>query len=145
MLLSPIVLKIRNQDTVFGPYIGGSADLAKAMQYSLNKEAAFVIQLAETVTPNNYDNSINQTITERFAVVVALDNGTSDRDKLGLIAYDRLELIRNQLFRALLGWQMPNLDYSGPKTKIQFLVLISAGLLILQKQCNTHLIKKQLL
>jgi hypothetical protein len=87
------------------------------MQYSLNKEAAFVIQLAETVTPNNYDNSINQTITERFAVVVALDNGTSDRDKLGLIAYDRLELIRNQLFRALLGWQMPNLDYSGPKTE----------------------------
>ena len=116
MLLSPIILKIRAQETEFGNYIGGSADLANAMEYTLVKEAAFVIQLAESVTPNNYDNSINQTITERFAVVVALDNGTTDKDKLGLIAYDRLELIRSQLFKALLGWQMPCTNNAGPKT-----------------------------
>lgn len=119
MQLSPIVLKIRAQETEFGNYIGGAAELALAMEYSLTKEAAFVIQLAETATPNDYDSTINQKISERFAVVVALDNGTSDRDKMGLIAYDRLQGIRTELFGAILGWQMPGaeglIEYSGGK------------------------------
>jgi len=119
MLLSPIILKIRAQETEFKNYVGGSADLANAMEYSLTKEAAFVIQLAETASANNYDSSINQKITERFAVVVALDNGTSNKDKLGLIAYDRLAGIRTELFSAILGWQMTDteslVEYSGGK------------------------------
>ncbi len=119
MLLSPIVIKLRDAETDFGRYIGGSADLVKAMDYSLTKEAAFVIQLAETASTNNYDNSISQLISERFAVVVALDNGSSDKDKLGIIAYDRLQGIRTQLFKAILGWQIPAAEsitsYSGGK------------------------------
>ena len=125
MLLSPIVIKIRAAETMFGNFVGGSAQLAQAMEYSLVKEAAFVIQLSEIASSNNYDNSINQTIAEKFAVVVALDNGTSDKDKLGLIAYDRLELIRSQLFGALLAWQMPAVDNAGPKP--ESLVSYSGG------------------
>ena len=119
MLLSPIILKIRAGETEFNNYIGGAAELALAMEYSLTKEAGFVIQLAETASANDYDSTINQKISERFAVVVALDNGTSDRDKMGLIAYDRLAGIRAEIFSAILGWQIPGTEsivsYSGGK------------------------------
>jgi hypothetical protein len=119
MKLSPIILRLRAQETIFNNYIGGAAQLAQAMEFSLSGEAAFVIQLAETATANTYDNSINQKISERFAVVVALDNGTSDRDKTGLIAFDKLQDIRAQIFSAILGWQIPGtesiIEYSAGK------------------------------
>ena len=119
MKLAPIILRLRAQQTEFGNYIGGAAQLAQAMEYSLVNEAAFVIQLAETASANSYDNSINQKISERFAVVVALDNGTSDKDKTGLIAYDRLYNIRLEIFSAILGWQVPDaesiISYSAGK------------------------------
>ena len=122
MKLAPIILKLRTAETSFGNYIGGSADLANAMKYTLQKEAAFVVQLAETATSNDYDNSINQVISERFAVIVGLDNGTSDKEKLGLIAYDKLYNIRAELFRAILGWQIPDTEsivsYSSGKVVI---------------------------
>jgi hypothetical protein len=41
---------------------------------------------------------------------VALDNGTSDKDKVGLIAYDKLADIRAEIFSAILGWQIPGTE-----------------------------------
>jgi hypothetical protein len=110
MKVGPIVLKLRLQNTRFENRIGGAAELAAAMTYTLQKEMAFVVQMAETTSANNYDAGINQVINERFAVIVALDNAISDKDKLGLTAYDTLFDIRAEIFHAILGWQMPDAE-----------------------------------
>jgi len=104
--LGPLVLKIRLAETRFENRIGGAAELALAMTYTLQKEMAFVVQMAETAGQNKYDSGINQLITERFAVIVAINNASSDKDKLGLTAYDSLYEIRAEIFKAILGWQM---------------------------------------
>jgi len=56
------------------------------------------------------DSGINQKITERFGVVVMLDNAPTQKDKTGLTAYDSLFEIRTELFTALLGWQIPGTE-----------------------------------
>ena len=106
MKIGPVVLKLRLAETRFENRIGGAAELALAMTYTLQKEMAFVVQMAETAGTNRLDSGISQLITERFAVIVALDNATSDRDKMGLTAYDTLFDIRAEIFKALLGWQI---------------------------------------
>jgi hypothetical protein len=115
MRIGPIALKLRAAETRFGDYVFGAAELATALEYTLKAEAAFVVQLAETASPNVNDNSINQKITERFAVIVALDNGTSEKGKTGLIAYDKLYEVRAQILKAILGWQM-----SGTESLIEY-------------------------
>ena len=95
MQIGQIALKIRLADTRFNNRVFGAAELALALEYTLKKESAFIIPLAETAKANNMDSGINQTITERFAIVVAIDNGSSDRDKVGLVK----KLILEQLER----------------------------------------------
>jgi len=119
MKIGPIVLRLRLCDTRFTNYIAGAAELSYALQGSLQKEMAFVIQLSETVEPNKLDSGISQIITERFGVIVALDNSQEQKDKTGLTAYDQLYEVRQELFEALLGWQMEGMDslvsYAGGK------------------------------
>jgi len=117
MKIGPIVLKIRLAETRFTNNVFGAAELAMAQEYTLLPESAFVIPLSETTKPNNMDTGINQVITERFAVVVALDNGSSDSDKVGLKAYDVLNDVRSEIFSAVLGWQIDGaesvISYAG--------------------------------
>lgn len=119
MQIGPIALKLRLAETRFGNNIFGAAELAYALEYTLKQDCAFVIQLGETASTNQYDGAINQKITERFGVIVALDNGSSDKGKTGLIAYDKLFDIRAQIFKAILGWQMSGtespISYGGGK------------------------------
>ena len=119
MQIGPIALKLRLQETMFGNNIFGSAELAQALEYTLKQDCAFVVQLGEAVSGNAYDGSINQKITEKFGIIVALDNGTSERGKTGLIAYDKLYEARAQIFKAILGWQMTGaesiIEYAGGK------------------------------
>lgn len=110
MRLGPIALKLRLAETRFENRIFGVAELALALEYTLTKESAFVIQLNETASANTMDNSINQKIGERFAVIVALANDISDKDKVGLTAYDSLFAVRAELLAALLGWQIPGTE-----------------------------------
>lgn len=117
MRLGLIVTKLRLANTTFGNYIGGAAELALAIRNTLQQDSAFVIPLAESADPNQTDSTINQTITERFGVVVALANDSKQSDKLGLTAYDRLHDIRSELFRALVGTLLLDsksyIDYRG--------------------------------
>lgn len=106
MKLGPIVLKLRLAETRFENRIAGAGELAFALKGALQAEMAFVVQLNETASPNTLDSSISQKITERFGIVVMLQNDISQKDKTGLTAYDSLFEIRTQLFSALLGWQM---------------------------------------
>lgn len=110
MKIGPIVLKLRMASTRFGDFIAGAAELAYALSGTLTKEVAFVIPLTETAKANNLDSGINQLITERFGIIVALDNATTDKDKTGLTAYDTLHDIRTEIFGAILGWQIPGTE-----------------------------------
>lgn len=120
MKLQPIVLKLRVAETRFNNKIAGAAQLALAMTNTLYEEMAFVIQLSEVASRKEYDSGINQKITERFAIVVALKNDTESTDKTGIIANDLLFTVRAQLWKALLGWQMDEgeeslIYYSGSR------------------------------
>ena len=107
MQLGLIALRIRQADiSAFGTRVYGSGELAKALEFTLEKEAAFVIPLGEVATANDEDGSINQVVTERFGVVFALKNDNEVQEKLGLTAYDRLHALRAELFSGLLGWQI---------------------------------------
>jgi len=106
MKLGPIVLRLRLANTRFGNFIGGSAEMALAMQQTLTRDMAFVIPLADNAAENMYDAGINQKIYERFGVIVALKNDTDNLDQLGLTAYDQLDDVRNELFGAILGLDM---------------------------------------
>lgn len=106
MKLSPVVLKLRLADTRFGNRIAGTAQIEEAFRNTTQPDMAFVTQLNEEADRNKYDSTISQIITERFGIVVALANDSSDKDKTGLTAYDSLYTVRSQLFSTLLGWQM---------------------------------------
>ena len=72
MKLSPIVLKIRTANTRFSNRVAGAAEMELALAHTLKQDTAFVIQLSESTPLNAYDGTINQKITETFAVVVGL-------------------------------------------------------------------------
>jgi hypothetical protein len=104
MRLGEIVLRIRSYKTHFGNFIGGAIELDTAIKNTLKKDMAFVIPLIDEVGKNQYDTSFNQRLTERFGVIVALANDTSQSDKLGFLAYDQMHDIRGELIKALCGW-----------------------------------------
>jgi len=114
MRLAPIVMRLRLSNTRFGNNIGGSAELDIALKNTLKRDVAFVIPLADAPSPNILDPSIQQDLMERFGVVVAIATDDSQKDKLGIRAYDLLHDVRNQLFRSLLGWDI------GAETLIEY-------------------------
>jgi len=117
MKIGPIALKLRLEETRFENRVFGTAQLAQALEYTLLKESAFVVQLNETANANTLDNGTSQKINEQFGVIVALDNGSTDSDKAGLVAYDKLYDVRAEIFKAILGWQIPGtenlISYAG--------------------------------
>lgn len=110
MRLSAVALKLRVDDTSFENRIGGSAALDLALDSTLAVEMVFVIPLLESAGPNEYPNHINQVITERFGLVVALKMDEDLTDKTGIQAFDRLHDIRQEFFDSLLGWEMPGAE-----------------------------------
>ena len=105
MRLGKIALKLRMADTRFKTRVGGSAELALALAGTLDDEMAFVIPISEACPENSWDSGINQKVTERFAVVVAVYNDSDAKDKLGIVSYDSLHEIRKEVWGAILGWQ----------------------------------------
>ena len=112
MKLSPIIAQLKTSTTRFNSNIGGAAHLMAAQTETYSVDRAFVVQLAETATPNDQDVGLNQTITNTFAVMVALDNRI---DKRGQAAHDELATTRTQLFSSILNWSPP-----GSSRPIQF-------------------------
>lgn len=96
--------------TRFGQRVAGAVDLGVVNPTTLNDEIAYVIPLNESASPNTYDNNINQVITEQFGVVVAIRNDRKQSDKTGIISGDLLHSVRDEIFSALLGWEIPITD-----------------------------------
>jgi len=110
MRLAPIILRLRVAKTRFASNIFGAAELDKAMQATLLKQMAFVIPLTERTEKNKVEGAIDQYLVERFGVIVALQNDTSQADKTGLTAYDALHDVRSELFRAILNVWMKDME-----------------------------------
>ncbi|MCK5600433.1 hypothetical protein KAR91_01085 [Candidatus Pacearchaeota archaeon] len=119
MRLTAIVLKLRVAKTRFKNFIGGAAELNLAMKYTLKRNMCFVVPVDDTVEENRMDNAINQSIKETFGVIVALQNDAQQTERLGSISYDQIHDIRNELFKALIGWNTPEAEgtiyYAGGK------------------------------
>lgn len=86
--------------------VAGAAELDIAVRGTLKKNMMFVVPIAEDSGESQYDSGINQLFTERFAIVVAIANDISDKERTGVRAYDQLHEIRSDIFRAILGWQI---------------------------------------
>ena len=103
MKLSPIVLLLREAKTDFGTEIAGAAEFNTIQKDTLTVDTAYVIQTTDVALPNKTQGTVEQRITEGFGVVVAIRNDTSQADKTGLLAYDRLHAIRKQFWNVLVG------------------------------------------
>lgn len=118
MKIGPIVLKLRLANTHFKNNIGGVVDLQTALNYSINNDTAFVFPLNDDAGDNSEDNSVNQLITERFAVLVVLKSDLTSKDKLGLGTYDLIHDIKTDICYELvgldLGYESP-IRYSGSR------------------------------
>lgn len=111
MRLSPIVLKLRLANTdAFESRVTGVADLATAFMATLTGETAFVIPMSDVAEDNRNDTGLNQKLDERFGVVLALKNDTSQADQLGVGAFDRIHDIRADIWKAILGWIVPGTE-----------------------------------
>lgn len=106
MILGAIALKLRTATTDFENRIAGVAELDMAIRNTLKNEMAFVIPLVDDAVGNTIESSTEQKMIERFGVITAIATDTSQKDKTGLTAYDRLHDIRNQIFKPLIGWDM---------------------------------------
>jgi hypothetical protein len=110
MKLGYVVLQLRIKETRFEDRIGGAAALQMALDSTLLDEMMFVIQLSDDTPPNEYDSSINQLVAEKFGVIVALKMDEDPTDETGIKAFDKLHDVREEIFGALLGWQMPGAE-----------------------------------
>ena len=111
MKLAPIVLLLRASGTVFGDHIAGAAEFSAVKADTLEEDTAYVLPIPEVALPNTTDGEVIQKLLEGFGVVVAIRNDTSQADKTGILAYDRLNDIRTQLFGTLIGLNLgPALD-----------------------------------
>lgn len=111
MKLSEIIFALRAGNTYFKSLVGGAAEFSNVQVNTLKKDVAFVIPLGEDTIENELDNSISQTIKERFGVICAVKNDTDSDDKAGIIAYDKLHDIRADLLKVLV-----NLDLGYERT-----------------------------
>ena len=113
MQLGRIVLRLRAITTSFGNNVFGAAELALAVNNTLtaNEPVAFVIPLEDDAPANVMDPYTSQVMIERFAVIVAVRADYPGDDETGLIAFDSLHTMRDELFAALVGL---DLGYEGP-------------------------------
>lgn len=108
MRLGQIVLRLRSVTELFTNRVGGVAEYAFARENTLRNEMAFVIPIQESAPINEYDNTIQQRLTEQFGVVVAVKNDTDYKDKTGFTAYNSLHDMRADIFKAYLGYDAQN-------------------------------------
>jgi hypothetical protein len=107
MIYGGIIKRLREQAPMFERRVGGTAQfesLSKEDSVDLKMPYGFVVPLYETAEPRA-NMADNQRVTEKFAIIVAVDNSTERKDGLGLIAMDLMMVIRQELFDAMLPWE----------------------------------------
>lgn len=109
MNLNIVIAQLRQRAPLFaGGTVAGAAKFEILPEAAnLRMPAAYVLPMDEQPAEQESENGYQQTVQERFAVVVALSNSADER---GQTAAASLDGVRAALFRALLGFQ-PAEDY----------------------------------
>lgn len=104
MNLQAVILQLKALAPIFKGNVAGAAHFAEGVadQTWLPQPAAYVMPTEESAGPNEQPNGLRQTITERFEVVISLDNRT---DRRGQASAEQLDLFKSAIFKAILGWR----------------------------------------
>jgi hypothetical protein len=104
MNMQSVILQIKALAPIFSGNVAGAARFAEGIsdQTWLPQPAAYVMPTEESVSPNEQMNGLRQIITERFEVVVSLDNRA---DRRGQSAAETLDTYKSAIFKAILGWR----------------------------------------
>lgn len=106
---SLVIPRIRAQCPIFGSRVAGSATYRQvSLQDDFPVPHAFVMPLGETADGDVMVSALDQELTTRFAVVVAVANTSDER---GQAAAEAIFDARAQLLAALVGWT-PNATFA---------------------------------
>jgi hypothetical protein len=102
--IDAVIKQLRTLASIFGGRVAGAAEFAQGVHDNtwLETPAAYVIPREDTAGPNKQQNGIYQIVTERFDVVVSLDNRA---DRRGQASVSQLDVFKAEIFKALLGWR----------------------------------------
>lgn len=110
MQLELIIAALRARCSSFTNRIAGAAQFKLLPESAaLAVPCAFVIPLDDNPSESRSQNSVRQSLTDSFAVIVALSNVADER---GQGSAHTVDTLRNELWAALLGWQ-PSDRYDG--------------------------------
>lgn len=99
---SLIIPRLRSQCAIFANRVAGSATYRQvSLQDDFAAPHAFVMPLGEVADGEVMISSLDQELTTRFAVVVAVANTSDER---GQAAAETIYDIRVALLTALVGW-----------------------------------------
>lgn len=108
MRLEPIIAALRRRCPSFDNRFAGAAEWAGLTEDEAPAlPAAYVVPLAEDASGNESRVGYQQTVTNTFAVIVLVSNVCDER---GQKAFDSLDALRLQIFRAILSWQQDPSD-----------------------------------
>lgn len=110
MQLEPIIAALRARCASFGTKVAGAAQFKLLPESAaLTVPCAFVIPLDDNPGDSRSSNSVRQSLSDSFAVVVAISNAADER---GQASAHTVDSIRSELWKALLGWR-PDQRYDG--------------------------------
>lgn len=110
MELESIIQALRTRLPVFGNRVAGAAQFkALSEKSALPVPCAYVIPLDDNASEPETANTCLQTITDSFAVVVAMSNKADEKGQASAL---NAHSMRTLLWAALLGW-CPAEEYNG--------------------------------
>lgn len=106
MGLAEVVLRLRSAVPALEQRVGGTASFIRANQANADIALphAFVVPMYSTAAPKT-DGATYQMLTERFAIILALDNTIDPRNGDGRAAMVLMGTIFSQLVKAMLNWE----------------------------------------
>lgn len=102
MKLSPVITELRRRCPLFEQRVYGAAEFASIEpSTALKMPCAFVLPLGDTAGEVIFQTDYRQSIEQSIGIAIFVPTGT---DETGLIAYDKVEDIKSEVFRAIAGW-----------------------------------------
>lgn len=101
MKLSPVIQRLRSKCSSFQSRVAGAAEFAPLPDgVAVAMPAAIVLPAQDVAADPESMSGYIQTIRDQIAVVVVVAS-----DERGQEAYDAIQDLRAEIFKALLGWQ----------------------------------------
>lgn len=99
-------LQSRGLQATFGNFVGGSIELSQAQLIPAQRDLCFIVPVGASAEPSTYEGGVDQLLYERFSALVCLKVDTQLNDDYGIVVYDRLHDIRDEIMSAFLGWRL---------------------------------------